>query len=630
MEKELVIGTTDYLPGIINGQMVNVSLRPEGMLTDRIDRKLVRMLLGHDSNRPVGTIGSLRYEEGVGYIATASIPERDYTKDYREQLEDGVRNSISVGFVVREAERVAPGKFDATRWDVLEVSDETVPADVNAVYRQLGEYNVRSVISDRTTTPADVEGRIPTDVEHDEEEDMDTPTIEEQVRAEAQRQLRELMEKQEREAAEAKRKEDAAKREAEMEEKEKAMAEREAAIAKREEEAKEKEEEMEKRSAEFMSIAFHPNPPLTLRKDGDAGLSLANYMIATAFQPTDVSRKRANREIEFVSERGGVTPYDAQAIGTIPFTLVQHIASEQIAQRRAVQEMSTRTTAKADIEGRIPALVDHAASQGWLVDMAPVLAFCNVTAGLTAERKLYYGSNTAAEKPKPTWLAEGASQAASDPKVEAITQSPKVVQDFIEISSTSLALDDAGLEMFLMNAVRSFLNQSVTAAVLVGGGDDVPNGIWGTAGVTNYDYGAAASNFDRGDIIAMETNLITENAMGANLVYFLSPSLDRLGRTKERSVGGYGGFVIEATGTDRVRVVDYATPGVVTTQLAPATVNDPGILCYGSQIAVGMWSSGIDVVTLRPADKPVLQFALRVHMDVSVVNPKNVVRIKRG
>ncbi len=143
-----VAATTDYIPLIWD---IAVRLRPEGMDLARLDQGIVRMLVDHNSGAPVGMVRTMR-SEGDEYIFLADIPAETETDDeqvprraadYLAELDAGLRGSISIGFMitdVREPEEPPDDEWwylDAD-WQLLEISDVTVPADMRAILRDAG------------------------------------------------------------------------------------------------------------------------------------------------------------------------------------------------------------------------------------------------------------------------------------------------------------------------------------------------------------------------------------------------------------------------------------------------------------------------------------------------------------
>ncbi len=142
-----VAATTDYIPLLWD---IALRLRPEGLDRGRLDGGLVRYLLDHRMDSPVGMVRGIDID-GEEYMFSAEIPEVPESEgevvparslQYLTELDAGVRGSISIGFAIDEIYEVEDPPDDVwwymdADWELLEVSDVTVPADVRAELRAI-------------------------------------------------------------------------------------------------------------------------------------------------------------------------------------------------------------------------------------------------------------------------------------------------------------------------------------------------------------------------------------------------------------------------------------------------------------------------------------------------------------
>lgn len=134
--KDLSFASEVYLP---EGWMGMVRLAPPPLADfARAEAGQCRYHLDHDWSRPVGMVQNVWHEESSGlYRCDVTVPEIEATptRDYLQQREGGLRGDVSVGYNITRLQLVEIGKtwdedkFDAA-WELLEVSDVTVPADV--------------------------------------------------------------------------------------------------------------------------------------------------------------------------------------------------------------------------------------------------------------------------------------------------------------------------------------------------------------------------------------------------------------------------------------------------------------------------------------------------------------------
>jgi len=88
------------------------------------------VLVGHDMDDQVGVIESAHIDADRRGRAVLRFGRSQRATDIFNDVVDGIRQKISVGYVVHEyVENVDEGEFRATKWEPLEVSFVSVPAD---------------------------------------------------------------------------------------------------------------------------------------------------------------------------------------------------------------------------------------------------------------------------------------------------------------------------------------------------------------------------------------------------------------------------------------------------------------------------------------------------------------------
>lgn len=108
--------------------------------TTRLDSGSVNLLMQHDSwsGLPIGNVISHRIEGGMA-IATIKLSVAEEHKGIVENVRAGVIRTVSVGYAIQESEEVtgADGVVTqrVTRWQPVEISLVSVPADPNAQVR---------------------------------------------------------------------------------------------------------------------------------------------------------------------------------------------------------------------------------------------------------------------------------------------------------------------------------------------------------------------------------------------------------------------------------------------------------------------------------------------------------------
>ena len=107
-----------------------LSHKRESIRMDRLDAGAAPLLFNHDWSDPVGVISGARLEGGR-LMVDAQMFSTQRAKEIATMVEEGLRN-VSIGYEIEEMEEDAKrGVFTATRWQPLEVSIVTVPADAS-------------------------------------------------------------------------------------------------------------------------------------------------------------------------------------------------------------------------------------------------------------------------------------------------------------------------------------------------------------------------------------------------------------------------------------------------------------------------------------------------------------------
>jgi HK97 family phage major capsid protein/HK97 family phage prohead protease len=105
-----------------------LSHKPGAVRMERLEKGAAPLLFNHDWSDPVGVITSARLDGGRLYV-DAQMFKTERAKEVALMVEGGLRN-VSVGYEIEEIEEDKKrGVFTATRWNPLEVSIVTVPAD---------------------------------------------------------------------------------------------------------------------------------------------------------------------------------------------------------------------------------------------------------------------------------------------------------------------------------------------------------------------------------------------------------------------------------------------------------------------------------------------------------------------
>lgn len=147
----------------------------------RVEGRVCPLLLNHDWDRQVGAVISARVDGGRG-VAVVKFSRSAAASEVFQDVVDGLRDGVSVGYRIHalrlEEETDEGAVYRATRWEVLEISLASVPADVSVgVGRSDGE-EVREVPVEAAGDPSRDDGGQVEDLVEDatrSEEDEEMP-----------------------------------------------------------------------------------------------------------------------------------------------------------------------------------------------------------------------------------------------------------------------------------------------------------------------------------------------------------------------------------------------------------------------------------------------------------------------
>jgi HK97 family phage prohead protease len=109
-------------------------LEPGGCQLDNFRRNPV-MLAQHDANKPIGSWSSIQVKggqlEATGEFAPEGISE--IADEYCALAKAGIIRAVSVGFLPISYEPMRGGGLRFTKWDLVELSLVSVPANPNAL-----------------------------------------------------------------------------------------------------------------------------------------------------------------------------------------------------------------------------------------------------------------------------------------------------------------------------------------------------------------------------------------------------------------------------------------------------------------------------------------------------------------
>lgn len=180
------------------------------------------------------------------------------------------------------------------------------------------------------------------------------------------------------------------------------------------------------------------------------------------------------------------------------------------------------------------------------------------------------------------WFAEGSAAAESEMGITSITMSPKTVGAFTDVTRQLMMQGSPDVESLIRNDLAQALALAIDLGALAGtGSNGQPTGIRATSGINTKDF--AATNPTFAEIVGMETEVATDNALLGNLAYIMNASMAGALKTTTKDSGS-GQFVLQDGQINGYRAI-------VSNQVAA------GDAYFGnfSDLLIGMWG-GLDIL----------------------------------
>jgi len=163
------------------------------------------------------------------------------------------------------------------------------------------------------------------------------------------------------------------------------------------------------------------------------------------------------------------------------------------------------------------------------------------------------------------WIAtEGGAAAESEMTVGSVSLTPKTLGAYTDVTRQLLIQSSLDVEALIRNDLVSALGLAIDAAALSGAGTGgAPTGIKSTGSINTTTFAAANPTF--AEVVAMETAIANANALSGNMSYIMPSSTYGALKTTEKA-SGTAQFVVEPGGT----VNGYR--GIVSNQAAAGDV----------------------------------------------------------
>jgi len=544
-----------------------LSHSPESVDLTRLNAKAA-LLANHDLNDQIGVIENATVENGRG-IATVRFSKSERGEEFYQDVLDGIRSNISVGYTIEEMEEKSERVFTATQWAPHEISLVSTPADFSVGIGRsdavLGDHSTR-VIKLIKETPKMEDQKI--DIEVVKNEAREAVLKEEQLRVRTINEmakdapyLRELADKAlndgfaldhfQREAFEATKK------------------------------------ELNRKPDLAADIASPLN--VDLSRGEKESYSLLRAISASA--SGDWSKAGLEKEIsDTIAQRSGGSNGG--------FYMPADMAWGQ-----------RDLTAGTNNAGGFLVGTDHLG--GSFID---ALRAAMVTTRLGARVMSNLQGNVSIPKlatgTSTYWVAEDGAPTEGQPVFASVSLVPHALASFVQISRQLLIQSDPSVEATIQNDITQAISVAIDAAALAGtGSSNQPTGILATTGIGSVAF-ASAGNPTFAEVVAIESAISSDNAMGQNMAFVTTPALAGAMKTISKDSGS-GRFINEDN-----QIMGYS--------VNPTSSMTANTLLLGdfSQLMIAQFGA-VEVITDRNAQTGQLTLGLHVLCDIGVRHPES-------
>ena len=451
------------------------------------------LLLDHDPRQQIGVVESVTLDGSARRLrATVRFGKNGLAKDVFDDVSDGIRSNISVGYQVNKLEQDGKGSYRAVDWLPMEVSVVSIPADRTVGVGRSADDDLQH----RTTNPTPQKEATMSDIDI------------EAVKAEAVRA--------------------AAKDHAEIyalggKHQQRDMAEKAVAEG--------------RTLAEFRGELLNVigNKPLDNTEIGLAPKEVRQFSLLKAIRahanPTDRAAQQA-AAFELEASAAASEAYGREAQGIM--------VPNEVLRSWAVRDLNTTDDAAVIADDfRGGSFIDVLRNQSSVMQ-----AGATMLSGLSGNVKI--PKKTAASA--ASWIStEGGAASESEPTLGQVTMAPKTLGAFTDITRLMMMQSSLDIEALVRNDLSTAIALAIDLGALAGSGaSGQPTGVKNTAGI-NAPTNFAAANPTFAEVVAMETAVAEDNALSGNLAYIAPAGMYGALKTTAKDAGS-GQFVVGPDG----------------------------------------------------------------------------------
>ena len=541
--------------GVSSEEPVNRSFGKEvlGHKRDEVDMEFMSsgtapFLLDHDMTKQIGVIEEFKLDETAKRtIAVVRFGKSALAREVFEDVVDGIRMNISVGYKINKMERVKDDSdedYYRASWTPLEVSSVAVPADQSkAVGVGRSETNIKSNIQVKTMENEKQEINL---------EEVKSKTVEE-ARAEFKRNSKEILDL----AVRHNRRDLADKAISEgvsVEEFRGVLLENIANDKPLDTPAEVGLKEEEKReysllrainaaaSGDWRTAGFE-------REVSDEIASRTGKEARGFYIPADISWGQRDQTVGTNSQGGFLKP-------------TEHLGDQFI---EALQSKLTITSLGA-----------------------------RVMAGLKGDISI---PKMSASVTNSAFVAEGSAPSEGAATFAQVTMSPKTLAAYVDVSRKLMMQSDPSVEQLLRNDIIATFARKIDEVAIEGGASNEPSGILNDSDAATVAIGTNGGAITYAKVVDLVKEVEIDNAIiGDNPAFLTNPKvIAKLRTIAKQGSGVEGNFILDPNNT--MLGYNVESTNLVPSDLSKGTGSNLSALIYGdfSQLMLGFYS-GVDVV----------------------------------
>ena len=501
------------------------------------------LLLDHDPERQIGVVESVNLDSSARRLrATVRFSKGQLGSEIYDDVRDGVRNNVSIGYQIGRMERDEKAEggntYRVRSWKPFEASIVSIPADDS-----VGTNRNAEIEQTPTPIPAQAERKEPTMSE------QDIQAVEANVRAEYAKTVNEILE-----LGATKNKRDLANQ------------------------------------AIKNGLSVEQFRGILAVASADEPIATPDNLDMNVQERQSYSLMRAFRNAAAGREIGG---FEREVSDEIAKRLGKEARGFYVPSDIFKRDLVVGT----DANGGFLKPTDHLG--GEFVDaLRPTLVTANLGARMMSGLSGDVAIPALNAKTAVGFVAENAAPGAEGaPTFRQITMSPKTIVQYVDLSRKLMMQSDPSVEQVIRDDMLRQFAAKIDEVAIEGGGSNEPTGITQTSGIGSVAIGTNGGALTYAKTVDLEKEVAIDNAMGGSMAFLTNPKVVASMRTISKQASGVeGNFIMDPDGT--VMGYNVASTNLVPSDLTKGTSSGVcSALIFGnfSELMIGMFG-GLDVL----------------------------------